>query len=128
MNIHKGCAWYLLFMAALHTAVGLVLDFGPLAAMVRHGVGAMDQPHLDRLAALWFMFSGALMFVIAGFAFWAVRHVGSLPRFLGFVFSPPGPGRGPCHSGFRILALHSPGADAHPGRTSRNRTGRLTGF
>jgi len=86
MKVLKASAWYLLFMAALHTLVGLVLDFEPLVAMLTGGVGTIDQPYDDRIAALWFMFSGALMFVIAGFAFWSVTRVGALPRFLGFTF------------------------------------------
>ncbi|QJB57099.1 DUF6463 family protein [Pseudodesulfovibrio sp. zrk46] len=86
MKMLKGCAWYLLFMATLHTVVGLILDFDSLAAMLRDGVGTIDQPHEDRLAALWFMFSGALMFIVAGFTFWSVRVAGSLPTFLGPVF------------------------------------------
>jgi uncharacterized membrane protein len=90
MRLLKASAWYLLFMAALHTVVGLILDFEPLGAMLSDGVGAIDQPHDDRIAALWFMFSGALMFVIAGFAFWSVKRVGALPRFLGFTFLPLG--------------------------------------
>lgn len=86
MKMLKGCAWYLLFMAALHTAVGLILDFDSLGAMLRDGVGTIDQPHEDRLAALWFMFSGALMFILAGFAFWSLREAGALPTFLGPIF------------------------------------------
>lgn len=86
MTLLKGCAWYLVFMAALHTVVGLALDFDPLAAMIRDGVGTIEQPYHDRLAALWFMFSGALMFVVAGFAFWSINRVGSLPGFLGIAF------------------------------------------
>lgn len=83
MKLLKGCAWYLLFMAALHSTVGLILYAQPLGAMVLHGVGTIDQPHTDRLAALWFMFSGALMFVLAWFAFWSIKRIGSLPDFLG---------------------------------------------
>jgi hypothetical protein len=86
MKLLKASAWYLLFMAALHTLVGLWLDFEPLGAMLADGVGTLEQPHNDRIAALWFMFSGALMFVIAGFAFWCVKRVGELPRFLGLTF------------------------------------------
>ena len=94
MKLLKGCAWYLLFMAALHTAVGLILNLEPLGAIILDGAGTINQPHNDRLAALWFMFSGALMFVIAWFAFWSIKHVGSLPGFLGIIFLLLGLGGG----------------------------------
>jgi len=86
MNRLKMCAWYLLFMAALHSAVGVILHFNPLVAVILDGAGTVAHPHLDRLAILWFMFSGALMFVIAFFALWSVKQTGTMPRFLGYTF------------------------------------------
>ena len=84
MKLFKICAWWLLFMAALHTVVGLALKHEPLVSLIRYGAGAMDNPHNDRLAALWFHFSGGLMFVVAGFSLWSIKHVGRLPGFLGW--------------------------------------------
>lgn len=83
MTLLKGSAWYLLFMATLHSVVGLCLRFDHFKAMILDGVGTIAAPHYDRLAILWFLFSGALMFILAYFAFWAIKHTGTLPKFLG---------------------------------------------
>lgn len=86
MTILKSSACLALFMALLHTAVGLFLNSGPLVTAITDGVGTIHEPHTDRLAILWFMYSGALMFIVAGFMFWSIKQTQSIPTFLGPVF------------------------------------------
>lgn len=86
MTILKSSASLALFMALLHTGVGLYLNSGPLITAITDGVGTIHEPHTDRLAVLWFMYSGALMFIVASFMFWSIKQTKSIPTFLGPIF------------------------------------------
>ncbi|QGY39102.1 hypothetical protein GM415_02835 [Pseudodesulfovibrio cashew] len=86
MRLLKGCIWFLVFAAVLHTAVGLAIYGDALHGLLVGGVGPAEAPRFDRLAALWFMFSGLLMFAIAGLSLWVIRKTGALPIFLGIAF------------------------------------------
>jgi hypothetical protein len=51
-------------IALLHCAVGVALAWQPLRAILADGaIGAVD-PHLDRMAAFWFMFFGFLLLLL----------------------------------------------------------------
>ncbi|MVN89274.1 hypothetical protein GO986_21295 [Deinococcus sp. HMF7620] len=57
----KANVW-LKLLALLHLLVGLILYREPLLAWVNAGLFNAVEPHWDRVAAFWFMLSGALLY------------------------------------------------------------------
>lgn len=72
--------------AVLHTVVGLIFASQPLLDVVNAGVFNAVDPHFDRMAAVWFLFFGAMLFLLGMFVQWALQTTGTLPASVGWVF------------------------------------------
>jgi hypothetical protein len=67
----------------LHTVVGIFLLWGILGDIVEAGVFNAVEPHFDRGAAVWFLFSGFFMLLLAYLMGWVIKEKGmELPRAL----------------------------------------------
>ena len=72
--------------AVLHTVVGLMLASGPLMDVVQAGIFNAVDPHFDRMAAVWFLLFGALLFLLGMFVQWALQETDTLPASVGWGF------------------------------------------
>ncbi len=70
--------------AVLHTVVGLIFATQPLLDVLNAGVFNAVDPHFDRMAAIWFLLFGVLLFLLAMFVQWALQATGTLPASVGW--------------------------------------------
>jgi len=50
--------------AILHTIVGLIAGYQPLLAIAQNGFFNSVDPYFDRMAIVWFLMFGVLLFLI----------------------------------------------------------------
>ena len=72
--------------AVLHTIVGFIFASQPLMDVVNAGVFNAVDPHFDRMAAIWFLLFGVMLFLLGMFVQWALQTTGTLPASVGWVF------------------------------------------
>ncbi|KEQ25428.1 DUF6463 family protein [Paenibacillus tyrfis] len=74
----------LAWTAVLHTVVGIIIYWQPLADIGRSGLFNSIGPHYDRGSAFWFLLFGALLFMLAGLIRWLtqVKRM-EIPKFIG---------------------------------------------
>jgi len=72
--------------AVLHTVVGLLLAAQPLLDVVQSGFFNAVDPHYDRMASVWFLLFGALLFLLGLFVQWSLNETGRLPVSVGWGF------------------------------------------
>lgn len=71
--------------AYIHSAFGLILTWEIIWTIGSEGVVNTVYDQYDRQAAFWFMFTGAMMWLLARFMRWTViRQHQSLPASLGW--------------------------------------------
>ena len=75
----------LIAISVLHTVFGFVKGYGPLAEIVRAGFFNALAGHYPRIAVVWFLFFGFLIFVLGHVCMWIERHLNRpVPAFLGW--------------------------------------------
>ena len=75
----------LIAISVLHTVFGFVKGYGPLAEIVRAGFFNVLAGHSPRLAIVWFLFFGFLIFLLGHLCMWIERHLKRpVPGFLGW--------------------------------------------
>lgn len=74
----------LAWTAVLHTVVGIIVYWQPLADIAQSGLFNSIDPHYDRGSAFWFLLFGALLFMLAGLIRWLtqVKRM-EIPKFIG---------------------------------------------
>ena len=72
--------------AVLHTVVGLIFASQPLLNVLNAGVFNAVDPHFDRMAAVWFLLFGAMLFLLGLFVQWALQETETLPASVGWGF------------------------------------------
>jgi hypothetical protein len=70
--------------AVLHTLVGMVIYWEPILDIARSGFVHSVDPHFDRGAAFWFLFTGFLFFLIAQWMNWFIKENRPIPKFVGW--------------------------------------------
>lgn len=70
--------------AVLHIVVGLIFAAQPLLAVVQNGFFNAVDPHFDRMAAVWFLLFGPMLFLLGLFVQWALKETGKLPASIGW--------------------------------------------
>lgn len=68
--------------AILHTIVGLILGYQPLLAIAQSGFFNSVDPHFDRMAIVWFLMFGVLLFLIGSLIRWIQPQIDGLPNWL----------------------------------------------
>ena len=68
----------------LHIALGLAGGAKPLAGIRRDGVTNAVDPHPERQAWVWYMFTGWLLVALGQVVRWGQRRDGVLPAALGW--------------------------------------------
>ncbi len=74
----------LMATAVLHTVIGLMLAAQPLLDVVQDGFFNAVDPYFDRMAAIWFLLFGVLLFLLGLFVQWALQETGRLPASVGW--------------------------------------------
>lgn len=75
----------LMATAALHTVVGIVIFYQPMLDMLRAGLfNTVVPPYYDRGLATWFIFFGALLWMLGQLVHWVEKKYGELPHALGW--------------------------------------------
>lgn len=72
--------------AVLHTVVGLMFASKPLMDVLNAGIFNAVDPHFDRMAAVWFLLFGAMLFLLGLFVQWALQETDTLPASVGWGF------------------------------------------
>ncbi len=72
--------------AGIHTVFGLIFASQPLLDVLHAGVFNAVDPHFDRMAAIWFLLFGALLFLLGMFVQWALQETDTLPASVGWGF------------------------------------------
>lgn len=74
----------LAWTAVLHTVVGIIVYWQPLADIAQSGLFNSIDSHYDRGSAFWFLLFGVLLFMLAGLIRWLTRVKRlEIPKFLG---------------------------------------------
>lgn len=73
-----------MWIALLHTFVGLWIFWKPLTDITQAGVFNSIEPHWDRGAAIWFMLWGVVLYMLGALVQWSYTKLQELPHFLGW--------------------------------------------
>ena len=77
---------FIMATAMLHTIVGFMFGGQPLLDIVRSGLFNAVDPHFDRMAIVWYLLFGVLLFSIGALVRWMQRETGRLPGWLSWFF------------------------------------------
>lgn len=85
MDWKKRSGILLMLTSVIHNLIGIVLFWEPLVDMFQAGLFNSVANQFDRATPFWFLFSGALIFVLGYFMHWLINDLKKeIPPFLGW--------------------------------------------